>query len=272
MRGGARPTAPDLWSGRTITSCGASYGLVPRSPVGHPPAVFATKSLWTFILLVFCTGGCSAVGYDIRSLAAEINATLGVDAGRIAVGDLIEVRFPFQTEWEHSAVVGHDGKATFLTLGEVVSAGKTTAELSRELTEQYKQGEGQTEGLTIRVIHREGMGDIDSQTMFVIGDVMRPGPVELRGRPLTLFEAIGAAGGPIKPTANLRNTLLIRRVGGELKTWRLDAELYAWEGMPAVFVQSRDILFVPNTAIDDVDIWVDQYIRRLIPLPTLIPG
>jgi hypothetical protein len=34
-----------------------------------------------------------------------------------------------------------------------------------------------------------------------------------------------------------------------------------------VFLQARDVVFVPNTAIDDVNIWVDQYIRKMIPIP-----
>lgn len=89
---------------------------------------------------------------------------------------------------------------------------------------------------------------------------------------MTLVEAIAAAGGHLKATANLRNTILVRRMAsGEMRSWRLDADIYRWGQQPPIYLQPRDIVFVPNTAIDEVDIWVDKYIRQMIPLPTLFP-
>ena len=81
----------------------------------------------------------------------------------------------------------------------------------------------------------------------------KPGSVRLTGRQVTLIEAIGAAGGHLKDTANLRNTVLIRRIRGsnEMRSWRLDADVYGWGDQPAVFLQARDVAFVPNTAIDE---------------------
>ena len=94
------------------------------------------------------------------------------------------------------------------------------------------------------------------------------------GNFLTLFEAIGAAGGILKRTGNLANTMLIRRVRGtnELRSWSLDASIERWGESPAVFLQARDIVFVPNTAVDDVNIWLDQYIRQMIPIPNILPS
>jgi hypothetical protein len=50
--------------------------------------------------------------------------------------------------------------------------------------------------------------------------------------------------------------------------WKIDARPKHWGGkQAAVVLQAHDVVYVPNTFIDEVDIWVDNYIRRLIPLP-----
>ncbi|MFK7739279.1 MAG: polysaccharide biosynthesis/export family protein [Planctomycetota bacterium] len=222
-----------------------------------------------FVCLLMVGAGCSAVGYDIRELAAEINATRSVDPLVVSTGDTIRVNFPFKTDWNHEVRVDADGTASFLMLDQVDVGGLTMAEVDKRLTDLYTKTQAvNADLLTIDVIAREGTRETEADTMFVIGDVTTPGPVEIAGRPLTLIEAISAAGGHLKPTANLRNTILVRRLStGEMRRWRLDADIYDWGNVPAIVMQPRDILFVPNTAIDDVDIWVDQYIRRLIPLP-----
>jgi hypothetical protein len=42
-------------------------------------------------------------------------------------------------------------------------------------------------------------------------------------------------------------------------------------GSKQILLQANDLIFVPNTPIDDVNIWIDQYIRLMIPFPYLIP-
>jgi len=227
-------------------------------------------STFGYLLAGLVLAACSASGYSIRSLAPEINATLAGGRTTIEVGDTIATTFPFRTEWDHQTRVRPDGRATFPLIGEAEVAGKTVEELHKSLMDRYsKERSNEKIELTIDVQAGAEAGDENSNVVYVIGDVTTPGPVRLTGRRLTLFEAIGAAGGHLKRTANLSNTVLVRRVRGtnEMRSWRLDADVYDWGSQPAIFLQARDIVFVPNTAVDDVNIWVDQWIRQMLPLP-----
>jgi protein involved in polysaccharide export with SLBB domain len=221
--------------------------------------------------LCFVVAACSATGYSITELAANINATL--DTGpRVAVpGDTIRASFPENRDWTHEARVRPDGKAVFQAIDEVEVAGLTAKQLDEKLTQLY--GPLNLKSLSIDILPAPDAADTPADAAFVIGEVQRPGPVALVGRTWTLTEAIGAAGGHLKATANLRNTILVRRLAsGEMRSWRLDADLYRWGDHPPIWLQPRDIVFVPNTAIDEVDIWVDKYIRQMIPLPALFPA
>lgn len=237
------------------------------------PSFSRTWSRLAVLLTASLLAGCSAVGNSIGSLADEINATLGRTRTVAEAGDNIRVVFPFRTDWNHEARIQDDGFATFTLLGAVKVVGMTVDELNASLVKRYNDASGSEQiELTADILPGVAQGSDSTDTsnvVYVIGDVASPGSVRLTGRQVTLVEAISAAGGHLKTTANLRNTVLIRRIRGsnEMRSWRLDADVYGWGDQPAVFLQARDVVFVPNTAIDDVNIWVDQYFRKMIPVP-----
>ena len=114
--------------------------------------------------------------------------------------------------FEPRLVARPDGKAAFQWIDEVEVAGLTTAQLDERLTRLYA-AISLPRAVSVDVVSRAA-ADSDNELAFVIGEVHRPGPVTLAGRTWTLTEAIGAAGGHLKQSANLRNTILIRRLAG----------------------------------------------------------
>ena len=227
---------------------------------------------------ILALASCSATGYSIVDLAPEINATWDRSTVALAVGDTVRVTFPYKPEWNQEARVRPDGTASFLLLDSLTVAGMTAAELDDRLSKLYKdKTTSQSDGLELTVDVPTGggagatAGPADGRSVYVVGEVTRPGAVSVAGRSLTLFEAIADAGGHLKATANLRNTILVRQIAGtgQMKSWRLDADIYSWGNLPAIMLQARDVVFVPNTAIDDVDMWVDQYIRQMLPFPII---
>jgi protein involved in polysaccharide export with SLBB domain len=230
---------------------------------------------WWWVVLSLALASCSATGYQIADLAAEINATR--DAGRtlVAPGDTIRLTFPFKMEWNQTVAVRSDGYATFYAIDDVAVAGLKLDDLDRRLSALYtKLAVPNVDQLTVDITQPASPSSAGAggESMFVVGEVERPGPIVLAGRSMTLFEAIAAAGGHRKTSANLRNTILVRRLAsGEMRSWRLDADIYRWGRQPPIYLQPRDVVFVPNTAVDEVNIWVDKYIRQMIPLPTLFP-
>lgn len=231
----------------------------------------------SFALAALCglAGACSSVGDALADRAAEINATLDETQFRVQVGDTVSVRFPFSPELNHAARVQKDGSATFLVLDRVEVVGLTVVELDARLHELYKQ-KNQDKDLTVAVA--AGIADASAaeqggQAIYVIGEVHAPGPVVWQRRRFTLPEAIGEAGGFLKSSANPRNIALVRRAanGREVRTWFLDAHPEYWDDAPPIYLQPTDLLLVPNTAIDEANIWVDKYIRQMLPFPYLIP-
>ncbi len=232
-----------------------------------------SQHLWRHLLaltgcMILCS--CSSTGYSMTSLAEEINATLSSSSREVKVGDIITVSFPFQSEWDHVAQVMEDGTASFSLVGELRVLGMSMQRLNDELTKAYDRARnGQRVDLNASIT-ATGDGEVDANnSLFVIGEVRTPGPIRVNGKRITLVEAISAAGGHLKLTANLGNTILVRRIRGsnEMRSWRLDADVYEWGEHPPIYLQERDVVFVPNTAIDDVNIFVDQWIRQMLPFP-----
>ncbi len=222
--------------------------------------------------LTLLTVACSAVATPMPELADDINATLELAPFVVREGDVLDVRFFRKTEWNYSTRVRQDGRGSFSGIDELQVAGKTLREIEELLTERYSE---LPEKPKITVDHSSISEDTatNPRGIMVIGEVVNPGPIVLRGERISVIEAIARAGGHDKRTANLANALLVRWLPNQNRrvAWRMDISVDYWGTPVPVMMQPSDILFVPNTAIDDVDIWVDQYVRQLLPFGVAIP-
>lgn len=236
------------------------------------PLATAVKRATTAGLLLLSSAACSAVAMPMPDLAAEINATLQLDPYVVREGDVLEVRFLRKPEWNFSTRVRQDGRGSFTGLDELQVAGKTLAEIDEMLTRRYAVFPEKPE-ITVDYATIAEDTAVNPRGVMVVGEVLNPGPIVLRGERISLVEALARAGGHDKRTANLCNTLLVRWLPDQNRrvAWRLDASVDYWGSPVPVMLQPDDIVFVPNTAIDDVNIWVDQYIRLMLPIGLAIP-
>lgn len=91
----------------------------------------------------------------------------------------------------------------------------------------------------------------------------------------TVLHAIAQAHG-FRETARVNEVILIRR-GADNKpivtTLNLEKARDGSDTSQDVLLMPYDIVFVPRSPIANVDLWVDQYIRRLLPfsLPSPVP-
>ena len=87
-----------------------------------------------------------------------------------------------------------------------------------------------------------------SDSVYVFGEVQKPGPVMLSGREMTLLEALTEAGGQTK-TAALNRTKIIRVVDGEEQTIRVNVEsiIKSGEKSKDVLLRPGDIIVVPES-------------------------
>jgi protein involved in polysaccharide export with SLBB domain len=252
--------------------------LYPSTP---PRALMIRSTISAFTLLLLAVSCSTAKGPALASIAPVVNATLRQGENVIEPGDLIQVRLISEDspgvggvstdpafQLNQDIRVQADGRASFIGLDDMPVAGLLPAVLDEILTGRYTGLLDEEPILSVVVAEQA------ARTVTVFGEVANPGLVIVPpDGHLTLVDALGRAGGPSTRTAWLSNTLLVRwdPMTETQLYWKIDARRRHWASEETIILQPRDILFVPNTNIDRVDIWVDNFMRRMIPLPNIFP-
>jgi polysaccharide biosynthesis/export protein len=179
---------------------------------------------------------------------------------RISPGDALLVNSYFEPSLKQPVVVQPDGEITLLLVGSVLAAGKTPAQLSRELTSAYEAFIPATDvSATVT--------DIATQAVYIGGEVKQPSMETMRAQ-TTVLAAIIEAGG-FTPSAN-RQQILIVHPGNDNRIHVVQENIEAVLDNQAgdIYLRRHDIVYVPKTQIAKVDEWVEQYINGLIPKQT----
>ena len=176
----------------------------------------------------------------------------------IGPGDVIDVKLFYTPELDESQIVRPDGIMTLQLIGDVKAQGKTSDELQRELARRFS---AHLVNPQIAVFVRR----VQESKYWVAGEVKRPGPYQMLGR-ATIVEAIMDAGGGTRPTADLKNVLVVRQRDGRHYGCVVNVKeiLQGKEGA-SFNLQARDIVFVPSTGVTKVNDWIDQYVNKIIP-------
>lgn len=217
-------------------------------------------------MLALCACQTSG-GPSLSAIATGVNATLEPSAVVLGVGDKLSVRFPYSPTWNQETEITTDGSASFMAIGRLIVAGMSLGRLKETLSESYSHVFQDHE---LDVV----LGARGARKVYVMGEVKTPGAYELDpDHRLTLLDALARAGGPLKESAYLAHTFLLRwnASTGKQVHWTIDAREKYWDGPTPLYLQPYDVVFVPNTPVDAVAIWVDNYIRRMLPFPYLIP-
>ncbi len=173
-------------------------------------------------------------------------------------GDVIEIKFAYAGLLNDSQTIRPDGKIELQLIGEIVAEGKSPSELRDELINLYTS---QVRHPELAVIVR----GFYERRVYVGGEVNRPGPIDMPGE-MTALEAIMNAGGFNKEKAEMRNVIVARNKDGRLVGQTLDfKEALAGAKAQPFYLQPRDIVYVPRTAIVDADDWISQHLWKLLP-------
>jgi protein involved in polysaccharide export with SLBB domain len=179
----------------------------------------------------------------------------------MAPGDLLSVRFYGNVELNEDVPIRPDGAISVPLLGDVQAAGLSPAQLDQELNRRFTP---ELRDPHVVVIVKE----FGAQRVWVGGEVGKPGMILMRGR-LSLFAALQEAGG-LLPSARRQQIVLIRPAGdgGPAIGRTIDVRPVASGAAPGmdVTLQAQDVIFVPRNRISDLDVFVDQYIRQLLPI------
>ncbi|CAN5303089.1 hypothetical protein BH11PSE10_BH11PSE10_06010 [soil metagenome] len=108
--------------------------------------------------------------------------------------------------------------------------------------------------------------------VYVMGEVVKPGPVEFLPT-LSSFAAVASAGGLLASAES--STIVLYRIypGGAHSAWLLDMRTLLTQSSgesQRIAIRPEDVIFVPKTGIALANDVVEQYVRRMLPIPANI--
>ena len=154
----------------------------------------------------------------------------------VGPGDEVKLLLWGRVNAQHNLTVDRDGKITMPNVGPLFVAGMTFEEMSKYLITQTEQ----IVGTNIDV----SMGALKTISIFVLGDVRRPGAYTI-GSFATITDALLIAGGP-SGIGTMRQ-IQVRRKDKLLTTFDLYDLLLKGDKSKDVVLQAGDVIFVPVT-------------------------
>jgi|GEM_PF-2536112 protein involved in polysaccharide export with SLBB domain len=154
------------------------------------------------------------------------------------------------------SVVGYDSTIVLPHLQKIKCVGKTFNKLIDTVEGLYRKNYS-----SLQIIPLYENSSLSSIT--VLGEVNKPGAFPVSGR-VTLSTALGLAGGWQK-SAYLSTIIIIQRNGSKVIARSLDfnRDLIT---VSQLALSAGDVVFVPSNAITSLNVWVDEYIRKMIPI------
>ncbi|HET7617688.1 MAG TPA: polysaccharide biosynthesis/export family protein [Vicinamibacterales bacterium] len=155
---------------------------------------------------------------------------------RLVPGDKLRIEVYKDDQLSQSLQVRPDGKITLPLLGDVAAAGKTPTELRDSLAGSLKE---YVTNPVVTVIVVEAT----PPTIYVMGEVNKPGPQQMRG-PLSVLQALAMAGG-FKDFANTGDITILRKSLTGVQRLRFNyKDAVKGNGSP-VLLQPGDTVIVP---------------------------
>jgi protein involved in polysaccharide export with SLBB domain len=158
----------------------------------------------------------------------------------LGVGDVVEVRIFGEAELSGTHQISEQGTIRLPLVGAILAAGLSPDELSASIAAAYNAQYLKRAEVSLFVKER------NSQKVFVLGQVGKPGPVAIAGRRITVIEAIAQAGGTSK-LADASRVVLTREKDGKQIRVAVDVAAIGKGQAPDIEMQPGDILFVPET-------------------------
>jgi protein involved in polysaccharide export with SLBB domain len=222
----------------------------------------AIAGLFVVSVVAGCSSSASTASMPLQSdYMPEPVYSVQQGEYRIAPGDELSVHFMFHQDLDAGQLrVRREGEVTLSGLGEFYVAGLTAAEFEQAIYRRasltYRNPE-----VSVEVTGRE------AYRAYVGGEVRRPGYVDIRPG-LTSMRAIFERGGFLD-TAKLDNVLHVRWDDDGRYTARIvDVKTMLETGDSRLDVQltPNDVVFIPKTRIANANLWVSQYVLKLIPV------
>ncbi len=188
-----------------------------------------SRCLFPLVLLIAACGSSSPA---VVPPPTQDDTTLGA-------GDVFDIRVYGEDELTNTYRVAEDGSIDYPFIGRIEVAGLEPPVVAQVVAERLREGEYLVNP-QVSVFVKE----YNSKRISVIGAVARPGTFPMTSG-LTAVQAISLAGG-FTSLAARNDTVVSRRVQGELRRYRVPAEDITEGQVDDVPVQAGDIIYVPE--------------------------
>jgi len=221
------------------------------------------NAILIFLLSLFLTSCAASAGNapPVVSPSKQVSSSVQTPEYQIRAGDQLDIKFFYNPDLNEQVLVRPDGRISLQLVHEIIVSGLTPAQLTGVLTKKYAEELDKPE---IAVIVRSFGG----QRVYVDGEVNKPGILNLITS-MTVMQSLAEAGG-VKDTARMSELVIIRR-GPDAKPLALvinmEKVVDGTEMGRDLYLMPNDIVYVPKSRIANVNLWMDQYIRKNIPLP-----
>jgi polysaccharide export outer membrane protein len=138
--------------------------------------------------------------------APVVPAPVVPDSYVIGASDVVTVTVYKEPTLSSSLLVRSDGMISLPLLGDIKAEGKTPLQLADEVTAKLKKF---VQDPNVTII----LSQMNSKKIYLIGEVGKPGPMELTPG-MTLLQAIATAGG-VSEFANAKKMYILRTEGGK---------------------------------------------------------
>jgi len=225
------------------------------------PITLTILSLFTLIL----TGCFSSNPRDIEAFTMPHMVEVSSKSYILSPPDEIEVHCSKVPEIDLQAQqIRPDGKISFEGVGEMDAAGKTPAQVAKELREKilelYQEDLVGEKSVDVRIIA------FRSKRYFVLGQVGTPGAQIYSGRD-TVISAIALAGSPTVLAWQGRIQVIRPGKGknGKPKIFEVNFDRMAAHGDMSgnVLLEEGDIIFVPPTILAAAAMKIEEFIRPI---------
>jgi protein involved in polysaccharide export with SLBB domain len=177
----------------------------------------------------------------------------------VGPGDKLRIKFTVTREMDEEVVVSPDGYIGARATGQISVEGRTVPEIENAIR-RAARGSVTDQKVVVELM------DAVSSKVYVGGSVRQPGSYRISPRQIGVLEAVILAGG-VTEEARMGQVALIRRGPKNipmLRTVNL-REMIETGGDADVPMLAGDILYVPRSTVAEVNLWVDQFINKVVP-------
>jgi polysaccharide export outer membrane protein len=183
-----------------------------------------------------------------------IAGTAHAQSYRLRSGDVLDVTVWQDPKLNRQIVVGPDGFVAFPLAGRFKAGGLTTEAVETQLKARLQKQFTTELDVTVSFVQsekRELKEAKDAEyTVYVTGEVAKPGAFVVPKRPPTVLQAIALSGG-LGPFAAARRIHVIRRVSGEEIVFPFNYRLYekGRELEGNITLRNGDVVVVPERGL-----------------------